>query len=75
MTFAIFECTRGGVHAGMVGSLRPTPVAILPFLSPYSAVAFYERILKHGTAWEAPTLEDVTKSLPCKAPFLFSASF
>lgn len=38
----------------MVGSLHPTPVATLPFLSPHSAVvAFCEGILKHGTAWEA----------------------
>lgn len=37
----------------MVGSLHPTPVATLPFLSPHSAVvAFCEGILKHGTAWE-----------------------
>lgn len=38
----------------MVGSLHPTPIATLPFLSPHSAVvAFCEGILKHGTAWEA----------------------
>lgn len=38
----------------MVGSLHPTPVATLPFLSPHSAVvAFCEGILKYGTAWEA----------------------
>lgn len=44
----------GGVHAAMVGSLHPTPVATLPFLSPHSAVvAFCEGILKYGTAWEA----------------------
>ena len=42
------------MHAAMVGSLHPTPVATLPFLSPHSAVvAFCEGILKHGTAWEA----------------------
>lgn len=46
--------SMGGVHAAMVGSLHPTPIAILPFLSPHSAVvAFCEGILKHGTAWEA----------------------
>ncbi|MQM16615.1 hypothetical protein Taro_049572 [Colocasia esculenta] len=46
--------SMGGVHAAMVGSLHPTPVATLPFLSPHSAVvAFCEGILKHGTAWEA----------------------
>lgn len=38
----------------MVGSLHPTPIATLPFLSPHSAVvAFCEGILSHGTAWEA----------------------
>ena len=42
------------MHAAMVGSLHPKPVATLPFLSPHSAVvAFCEGILKHGTAWEA----------------------
>ncbi|CAI0406736.1 unnamed protein product [Linum tenue] len=46
--------SMGGVHAAMVGSLHPTPVATLPFLSPHSAVvAFCEGILQHGTAWEA----------------------
>ncbi|GAB4843816.1 hypothetical protein Ancab_013778 [Ancistrocladus abbreviatus] len=46
--------SMGGVHAAMVGSLYPTPVATLPFLSPHSAVvAFCEGILKHATAWEA----------------------
>ncbi|KAH1060850.1 hypothetical protein GLYMA_02G176500v4 [Glycine max] len=46
--------SMGGVHAAMVGSLHPTPVATFPFLSPHSAaVAFREGILKYGTAWEA----------------------
>ncbi|OVA04819.1 Protein of unknown function DUF2048 [Macleaya cordata] len=46
--------SMGGVHAAMVGSLHPTPVATLPFLSPHSAVvAFCEGILKHATAWDA----------------------
>ncbi|KAG7027768.1 Protein ABHD18 [Cucurbita argyrosperma subsp. argyrosperma] len=46
--------SMGGVHAAMVGSLHPTPIATFPFLSPHSAVvAFCEGILKHGTAWEA----------------------
>lgn len=65
----------GGVHAAMVGSLHPTPVATLPFLSPHSAVvAFCEGILKHATAWEAlredlavqktaMTLEDVRERM------------
>lgn len=44
----------GGVHAAMVGSLHPTPLAVLPFLAPHSAaVAFCEGILQHGTAWDA----------------------
>lgn len=53
--FFCFGCSPfyGGVHAAMVGSLHPTPVAILPFLTPHSAaVAFCEGILQHGTAWE-----------------------
>lgn len=46
--------SMGGVHAAMVGSLHPTPVATFPFLSPHSAVvAFCEGILKHATAWDA----------------------
>nr|GMD39756.1 protein ABHD18 [Ipomoea batatas] len=46
--------SMGGVHAAMVGSLHPKPIAIFPFLSPHSAVvAFCEGILKYGTAWEA----------------------
>ncbi|XP_042480294.1 protein ABHD18 [Macadamia integrifolia] len=52
--------SMGGVHAAMVGSLHPTPVATFPFLSPHSAaVAFCEGILKHATAWEV-LKEDVT---------------
>ncbi|CAA7407981.1 unnamed protein product [Spirodela intermedia] len=54
--------SMGGVHAAMVGSLHPTPVATLPFLSPHSAeVAFCEGILKHATAWEA-LREDATQA-------------
>lgn len=46
--------SMGGVHAAMVGSLHPTPVATFPFLSPHSAVvAFCEGVLKHATAWDA----------------------
>ncbi|KAJ9184724.1 hypothetical protein P3X46_004423 [Hevea brasiliensis] len=67
--------SMGGVHAAMVGSLYPTPVATLPFLSPHSAVvAFCEGILRHGTAWDAlrkdlavqetaMTLEEVQKRM------------
>lgn len=46
--------SMGGVHAAMVGSLHPTPLAVLPFLAPHSAaVAFCEGILQYGTAWDA----------------------
>ncbi|XP_012857478.1 PREDICTED: uncharacterized protein C4orf29 homolog isoform X2 [Erythranthe guttata] len=46
--------SMGGVHAAMVGSLHPSPIATLPFLSPHSAaVAFCEGVLKHATAWDA----------------------
>ena len=52
----------GGVHAAMVGSLHPTPIATLPFLSPHSAVvAFCEGVLKHATAWEALRAELATQ--------------
>jgi hypothetical protein len=44
----------GGVHAAMVGSLHPTPIATLPFLAPHSAVVpFCEGLYRHATAWEA----------------------
>lgn len=37
----------------MVGSLHPTPLAILPLLAPHSAAAaFCEGILQYGTAWD-----------------------
>lgn len=46
--------SMGGVHAAMVGSLHPTPLATLPLLAPHSAaVAFCEGILQYGTAWDA----------------------
>ncbi|XP_008787285.2 protein ABHD18-like [Phoenix dactylifera] len=46
--------SMGGVHAAMVGSLHPTPIATLPFLAPHSAVvAFCEGVFKYATAWEA----------------------
>lgn len=65
--------SMGGVHAAMVGSLHPTPIATLPFLAPHSAVvAFCEGVLKHATAWDAlrkdaekvgTTLEEVQERL------------
>ncbi|CAL9136932.1 unnamed protein product [Musa acuminata var. zebrina] len=46
--------SMGGVHAAMVGSLHPRPIATLPFLAPHSAVvAFCEGVLKYATAWGA----------------------
>ncbi|OAY77158.1 Uncharacterized protein ACMD2_15146 [Ananas comosus] len=46
--------SMGGVHAAMVGSLHPTPIATLPFLAPHSAVvAFCEGVFQYCTAWEA----------------------
>jgi hypothetical protein len=50
----------GGVHAAMVGSLHPTPIATLPFLAPHSAVVpFCEGVYKYATAWDA-LREDAT---------------
>jgi hypothetical protein len=49
-----FTDVTGGVHAAMVGSLHPTPVATLPFLAPHSAVVpFCEGVYKYATAWDA----------------------
>jgi len=46
--------SMGGVHAAMVGSLHPTPIATLPFLAPHSAVVpFCEGLYRHATAWDA----------------------
>ncbi|GBG77924.1 hypothetical protein CBR_g25855 [Chara braunii] len=45
--------SMGGVHAAMVGSLHPNPIAVTPLLAPHSAsVAFCEGVLRYGTAWE-----------------------
>ncbi|KAK6123295.1 hypothetical protein DH2020_042972 [Rehmannia glutinosa] len=56
--------SMGRVHAAMVGSLHPTPIATLPFLSPHSAVvAFCEGVLKtprHGKL--------LKKISPCTRP-------
>ncbi|KAI5067859.1 hypothetical protein GOP47_0016204 [Adiantum capillus-veneris] len=55
--------SMGGVHAAMVGSLHPTPLAVLPFLAPHSAaVAFCEGILQYGTAWDALMQDQVLNS-------------
>ncbi|KAL2652340.1 hypothetical protein R1flu_020468 [Riccia fluitans] len=46
--------SMGGVHAAMVGSLHPKPLATVPLLAPHSAAAaFCEGILQYGLAWEA----------------------
>lgn len=46
--------SMGGVHAAMVGSLHPTPIATLPFLAPHSAVVpFCDGLYRHATAWDA----------------------
>ncbi|CAN6237438.1 unnamed protein product [Urochloa humidicola] len=59
--------SMGGVHAAMVGSLHPTPIATLPFLAPHSAVVpFCEGVYKYATAWDvlredaAALTQDVT---------------
>ena len=42
----------GGVHANMVASLYPGPVALTPLLSPRSAASSYcSGALYHATAW------------------------
>jgi pimeloyl-ACP methyl ester carboxylesterase len=58
---------KSGVHAAMVGSLHPTPIATLPFLAPHSAVVpFCEGVYKYATAWDvlredaAAITQDVT---------------
>jgi hypothetical protein len=62
-----FADVTGGVHAAMVGSLHPTPIATLPFLAPHSAVVpFCEGVYKYATAWDvlredaAALTQDVT---------------
>lgn len=43
----------GGVHANMVASLYPGPVALTPLLSPRSAAGAYcSGALYHATAWQ-----------------------
>nr|GEW62587.1 hypothetical protein [Tanacetum cinerariifolium] len=47
----VYGLSMGGVHAPMVLSLHPTPVATFSSLSPQSAiVAFCEGVLKHAMA-------------------------
>lgn len=44
--------SMGGVHANMVASLYPGPVALTPLLSPRSAAGAYcSGALYHATAW------------------------
>ncbi|GAQ89711.1 hypothetical protein KFL_005540060 [Klebsormidium nitens] len=45
--------SMGGVHASMVGSLHPYPIAVTPLLAPHSAaVAFCEGVLSLTTDWD-----------------------
>ena len=45
--------SMGGVHACMVASLYPHPVACVPLLAPRSAaVAFCDGALRDATAWQ-----------------------
>ncbi|KAL4421274.1 hypothetical protein ABPG75_010565 [Micractinium tetrahymenae] len=45
--------SMGGVHANMVASLYPGPVALTPLLSPRSAAGAYcSGALYHATAWQ-----------------------
>lgn len=47
----------------MVGSLHPTPIAILPLLAPHSAAAaFCEGILQYGTAWDILRRDELAKA-------------
>lgn len=45
--------SMGGVHANMVASLYPGPVALTPLLAPRSAAGAYcSGALYHATAWQ-----------------------
>lgn len=45
--------SMGGVHASMVASLYPGPLALTPLLAPRSAAAAYcGGALYHATAWD-----------------------
>ena len=70
--------SMGGVHACMVASLYPGPVACVPLLAPRSAAAaFCHGALREATAWQ-PLLavadeaqkvglfEECPASLPCE---------
>jgi pimeloyl-ACP methyl ester carboxylesterase len=50
--------SMGGVHASMVASLYPNPLALTPLLAPRSAAAAYcHGALHHATAWDDLSLD------------------
>lgn len=54
--------SMGGVHASMVASLYPAPLALTPLLAPRSAaVAYCGGALYHATAWD--TIEADSKQV------------
>lgn len=66
--------SMGGVHACMVASLYPEPLALTPLLAPRSAAAAYCRgALYHATAWD-PLLEDSKKRASAIAAALDEAA-
>lgn len=65
--------SMGGVHACMVASLYPNPIACVPLLAPRSAsVAFCHGALREATAWQ-PLLaaaDEANKASPLCSSFL-----
>ena len=63
--------SMGGVHACMVASLYPGPVACVPLLAPRSAAtAFCHGALREATAWQpllavADEAQKVTHGMAC----------
>lgn len=50
--------SMGGVHASMVASLYPNPLALTPLLAPRSAAAAYcHGALHHATSWDDLSLD------------------
>ena len=55
--------SMGGVHASMVTSLYPGPLALTPLLAPRSAaVAYCGGALYHATAWDKIVADSVQAS-------------
>ncbi|PWA63951.1 hypothetical protein CTI12_AA348700 [Artemisia annua] len=74
-TARFFNSTTGGVHAAMVGSLHPTPVATFPFLSPHSAIVAFCEVQERMR--HVLSLTDVTRFPDPKSPnvvFLVTAT-